>query len=354
MYDWAHGQSDSIEGITHSLCSIEFKNNRPLYNWFLDELEIYHPRQIEFARFNLTYTIMSKRYLGQLVEEGYVSGWDDPRMPTLSGMRRLGIPAKAIRDFMEHIGVGLTPSTIQRSKFDHFVRDELNHTVPRVSGVLHPLKVTITNYPEDQVEMMEFPNIPGDEAHGTRQVPFSKVLYIDRDDFREDPPEKFWRLGPGREVRLRYGYYMTCDEMVKNEQGEVVELLCSIDPATKGGSSPDGRKVKGTIHWVSAAHAVEAEVRVYDRLFNHPFPMDTEEGETFLDHLNPDSLDVIQGAMIEPNVEGSQVGDRFQFERVGYFCVDPDSGDGKLVFNQTIALRDSWAKIEKQQAQGRR
>ncbi len=354
MYDWAHGQSDAIEGITHSLCSIEFKNNRPLYNWFLDQLGIFHPKQIEFARFNLTYTVMSKRYLRQLVEEGRVQGWDDPRMPTLSGMRRLGIPPKAIRDFMEHIGVGLTPSTIQRSKFDYFVRDELNRITPRVNGVLRPLKVVVTNYPEEKVEMMEFPNHPGDESMGTRQVPFSRELFIDRDDFREDPPPKFWRLAPGKEVRLRYGYFLTCTEVLKDSQGNVVELRGTIDPETKGGSAPDGRKVKGTIHWVSARHALDVEVRVYDRLFNDPFPMDAEEGKSFLDYLNPDSLEVLEHAKVEPSAADALVGDRFQFERVGYFCLDPDSKPGALVFNQTIALRDTWAKIEKQQATARK
>jgi len=354
MYDWAHGQSDSIEGITHSLCSIEFKNNRPLYNWFLDQLGIFHPKQIEFARFNLTYTVMSKRYLRQLVEEGRVQGWDDPRMPTLSGMRRLGIPPKAIRDFMEHIGVGLTPSTIQRSKFDYFVRDELNRITPRVNGVLRPLKVVVTNYPEEKVEMMEFPNHPGDESMGTRQVPFSRELFIDREDFREDPPPKFWRLAPGKEVRLRYGYFLTCTEVLKDPQGNVVELRGTIDPETKGGSAPDGRKVKGTIHWVSARHALDVQVRIYDRLFNDPFPMDAPEGKTFLDYLNPDSLVVLEHAKVEPSAADAQVGDRFQFERVGYFCLDPESKPGSLVFNQTIALRDSWAKIEKQQTAARK
>ncbi len=354
MYDWAHGQSDSIEGITHSLCSIEFKNNRPLYNWFLDQLGIHHPKQIEFARFNLTYTVMSKRYLRQMVEEEVVSGWDDPRMPTLSGMRRLGIPPKAIRAFMEHIGVGLTYSTIQRSKFDYFVRDELNETAPRVNGVLRPLKVVLTNYPEDKVEMMEFPNHPGDPGMGTREVPFSGELFIDREDFREDPPPKFWRLAPGREVRLRYGYFMTCQEAVKDTDGNVVELRCTIDPETRGGAAPDGRKVKGTLHWVSAPHALDCEVRVYDRLFNDPYPMDAEEGKSFLDYLNPDSLEVIEHARVEPSVKGAAVGDRYQFERVGYFSVDPDSLPDHLVFNQTIALRDSWAKIEKQQEQQRK
>jgi len=347
MYDWAHGQSDSIEGITYSLCSIEFKNNRPLYDWFLDELEIFHPQQIEFARFNMTYTIMSKRMIIQLVEGGYVNGWDDPRMITISGMRRLGIPPEAIRKFIEHVGVGLSLSTIQHSKFDHFVRDDLNKRVPRINGVLNPLKVVLSNFPKDKVEMMEFPNHPDDESQGVREVPFTRELYIEQDDFREEPPKKFWRLAPGREVRLRYGYLITCDEVIKDDQGEITEVLCSIDPDSRGGNAPDGRPVKGTLHWVSAPHALDVEVRLYDRLFNHPFP--DKEGESFLDHLNPDSLRVLPGSKVEPSLKSAKAGDRFQFERVGYFCVDPDSTEDKLVFNRTIALRDSWAKIEKQQ-----
>ncbi|MCK4490368.1 MAG: glutamine--tRNA ligase/YqeY domain fusion protein [Anaerolineales bacterium] len=351
MYDWAHGQSDSIEGITHSTCSIEFKNHRPLYDWFLDELDIFHPQQIEFARFNMTYTVMSKRALVKLVEGGYVDGWDDPRMTSLAGMRRLGIPPQAIREFIEHVGVGLSLSTIQRSKFDYFIRDDLNKRVPRINCVLNPLKVILSNYPEGQVEMMEFPNHPDDESKGVREVPFSRELFIDRDDFREEPPKKFWRLAPGREVRLRYGYLITCNEIVKDDNGEIREIRCTIDPETRGGSAPDGRTVKGTLHWVSAPHALDVEVRLYDRLFNHPFPLDVKEGESFLDHLNPDSLQVISGAKAEPNLKDAKPGDRFQFERVGYFCVDPDSKDDKLVFNRTISLRDSWAKIEKQQSQ---
>jgi len=351
MYDWAHGQSDSIEGITHSTCSIEFKNHRPLYDWFLDELDIFHPQQIEFARFNMTYTVMSKRALVKLVEGGYVAGWDDPRMTSLAGMRRLGIPPQAIREFIEHVGVGLSLSTIQHSKFDYFIRDDLNKRVPRINCVLNPLKVVLSNYPEDQVEMMEFPNHPDDESKGVREVPFSRELYIDRDDFREEPPKKFWRLAPGREVRLRYGYLITCNEVVKDNNGEIREIRCTIDPETRGGSAPDGRTVKGTLHWVSAPHALDVEVRLYDRLFNHPFPLDVKEGESFLDHLNPDSLQVISGAKAEPNLKDAKPGDRFQFERVGYFCVDPDSKNDKLVFNRTISLRDSWAKIEKQQFQ---
>jgi len=349
MYDWAHGQSDSIEKVTYSLCSIEFKNNRPLYNWFLDELEIFHPQQIEFARFNMTYTVMSKRKLIQLVEGGYVNDWDDPRMITLAGMRRLGITPEAIRAFIEHVGVGLSLSTIQHSKFDHFVRDDLNYRTARVNGVLAPLKVVLVNYPEDKVEMMEFPNHPDDESRGIREVPFTRELYIDQNDFMEDPPKKFWRLAPGREVRLRYGYLITCTDVVKDGQGEIVEIHCTIDPETRGGTAPDGRAVKGTLHWVSDSHALDAEVRLYDRLFEHPFPLDPKAGDNFLDHLNPNSLKVVTGAKVEPSLKSAKLGDRFQFERVGYFCVDPDSTEDKLVFNRTIALKDSWSKIEKQQ-----
>ena len=347
MYDWAHGQSDSLEGVTHSLCSIEYKNHRPLYDWFLDQLGIFHPQQIEFARFNMTYTVMSKRRLVQIVKDGYVRGWDDPRMITLAGMRRAGIPPEAIRAFIEHVGVGLSLSTIQHSKFDHFVRDDLNQRANRVNGVLRPLKVVLTNYPEGQEEMMEFPNHPDYPERGTRKVPFTRELYIEQDDFREDPPNKFWRLAPGCEVRLRYGYLVTCTNVVKDEKGEIVEVHCTVDPETRGGNAPDGRRVKGTLHWVSAEQALDAEVRLYDRLFIHPFPMEAEGH--FTDYINPKSLEVIENAKVEPSLGDAKVGDRFQFERVGYFCVDPDSTEEKLVFNRTIALRDSWAKIEKQQ-----
>jgi len=346
MYDWAHGQSDSLEGVTHSLCSIEYKNHRPLYDWFLDQLGIFHPQQIEFARFNMTYTVMSKRRLVRLVKEGLVNGWDDPRMITLAGMRRAGIPPEAIIKFIEHVGVGLSLSTIQHSKFDHFVRDDLNQRTNRVNGVLHPLKVVLTNYPEDKVEMMEFPNYPDDPSRGVREVPFTRELFIEDYDFMEEPHKKFWRLAPGREVRLRYGYLITCTDVVKDDKGEIIEVLCEVDHDTKGGNAPDGRRVKGTLHWVSATHALDAEVRLYDRLFNHPFPKDAE-GD-FTDYINPDSLKVIENAKVEPSLKDAAVGDRFQFERVGYFCVDPDSTGGKLVFNRTIALRDSWSKIEKQ------
>jgi glutaminyl-tRNA synthetase len=346
MYDWAHGQSDSLEGVTHSLCSIEYKNHRPLYDWFLDQLGIFHPQQIEFARFNMTYTVMSKRRLVRLVKEGHVQGWDDPRMITLAGMRRAGITPEAIIKFIEHVGVGVSLSTIQHSKFDHFVRDDLNQRTNRVNGVLNPLKVVLTNYPEDQVEMMEFTNHPDDPSRGVREVPFTRELYIEQADFMEVPHKKFWRLAPGREVRLRYGYLITCQDVIKDKQGEIIEIHCTIDPESKGGNAPDGRTVKGTLHWVSAKYCLDAEVRLYDRLFNHPFPMEAE-GD-FTDYINPDSLQVINNAKVEPSLKGAGVGDRFQFERLGYFCVDPDSTDEKLVFNRTIALRDSWAKIEKQ------
>lgn len=346
MYDWAHGQSDSMEGVTHSLCSIEYKNHRPLYDWFLDQLDIFHPQQIEFARFNMTYTVMSKRRLVRLVKEGYVQGWDDPRMITLAGMRRAGISPEAIIKFIEHVGVGLSLSTIQHSKFDHFVRDDLNQRTNRVNGVLKPLKVVLTNYPDDQVEMMEFPNHPDDPSRGVREVPFTRELYIEEGDFMEEPHKKFWRLAPGREVRLRYGYLITCTDVIKDGKGEIVEIHCTIDPDTRGGNAPDGRRVKGTLHWVSASHALDAEVRLYDRLFTHPFPKEAE-GD-FTDYINPDSLQVIENAKVEPSLKNAPVGNSYQFERVGYFCVDPDTTDEKLVFNRTIALRDSWAKIEKQ------
>jgi len=346
MYDWAHGQSDSMEGVTHSLCSIEYKNHRPLYDWFLDQLDIFHPQQIEFARFNMTYTVMSKRRLVRLVKEGYVQGWDDPRMITLAGMRRAGISPEAIIKFIEHVGVGLSLSTIQHSKFDHFVRDDLNQRTNRVNGVLKPLKVVLTNYPDDQVEMMEFPNHPDDPSRGVREVPFTRELYIEEGDFMEEPHKKFWRLAPGREVRLRYGYLITCTDVIKDGKGEIVEIHCTIDPDTRGGNAPDGRRVKGTLHWVSASHALDAEVRLYDRLFTHPFPKEAE-GD-FTDYINPDSLQVIENAKVEPSLKDAPVGNSYQFERVGYFCVDPDTTDEKLVFNRTIALRDSWAKIEKQ------
>ena len=351
MYDWAHGQSDSIEGITHSICSLEFENNRPLYDWYLDALDIYHPQQIEFARLNISYTVMSKRRLLKLVEQGCVTGWDDPRMPTLSGLRRRGYTPEAIRDFCDLIGVAKTYSIVDVALLEHCIRKDLNQRAPRVFGVLRPLKVVIDNYPKDLVEEMECVNNPQDDSMGTRKVPFSRVLYIERDDFREDPPRRWFRLAPGREVRLRYAYYITCVGVVKDEQtGEVVELHCTYDPETRGGWAPDGRKVRGTLHWVSAAHAPKAEVRLYDRLFAVANPLGEEDGADFTAYLNPNSLETLTSCRVEPSLAGAAPGSRYQFERKGYFCVDAvDSSAGALVFNRTISLRDSWAKIEKAQ-----
>jgi len=351
-YDFAHCLSDSIEGITHSICTLEFENNRALYDWFLDQLGVYHPQQIEFARLNLSYTVLSKRKLLRLVEEGHVSGWDDPRMPTLSGLRRRGYTPEAIRDFCNRIGVAKTNSIVDIALLEHCVRQDLNKRAPRVFGVLRPLKVVLVNYPEDLVEEMECINNPEDPSMGTRKVPFSRVLYIERDDFREDPPKKWFRLAPGREVRLRYAYLITCVGVVKDEHGEVVELHCTYDPETRGGWAPDGRKVRGTLHWVSAAHALEAEVRLYDRLFLKPNPLDVKDGEDFTANLNPNSLEILTSCRVEPSLAGATPGSRYQFERQGYFCVDPDSTDGKLVFNRTVPLRDTWAKIEKAQKRG--
>ena len=339
MYDFAHGQSDSIEGITHSLCSLEYEDHRPLYDWFLDELEIFHPRQIEFARLNLSYTVVSKRKLLQLVKDGHVRGWDDPRMPTLSGLRRRGYTPEAIRDFCARIGVTKINGTIDLALLEHCVRDDLNKRAPRVMGVLKPLRVVIENYPEDQVEEMEAVNNPEDPTAGTRKVPFSRVLYIEQDDFRENPPPKYFRLAPGREVRLRYAYFIKCVEVVKDADGQVVELRCTCDPATRGGDAPDGRKVKATIHWVSAAHAVEAEVRLYDRLFRN---QDPEASGDFLANINPDSLEVLPRCCVEPSLKGAAPGDRCQFERNGYFCVDPDSTSDRLVFNRTVSLKSDY------------
>ena len=353
MYDWAHGQSDSIEGITHSLCSLEYEDHRPLYDWFLDQLGIYHPRQMEFARLFLSYTAMSKRYLMRLVEEGHVNGWDDPRMPTLAGLRRRGYTPEAIRDFCDRIGVAKTGSIADVTLLEHCLREDLNQRAPRVFGVLRPLKVVLVNYPEDLVEEMECINNPEDDSMGTRQVPFSRVLYIERDDFREYPPKKFWRLAPGREVRLMHAYFIKCVGVVKDEQsGEVVELHCTYDPETRGGSAPDGRRVKGTLHWVSADHSLEAEVRLYDRLFLTANPLDVEEGEDFTANLNPNSLETLTSCRVEPSLAGAAPGSIRQFMRQGYFCVDPDSSAEKLVFNRTVALRDTWAKIEKRRGIG--
>jgi len=346
-YDWAHGLEDSIEGVTHSLCSLEFENHRPLYDWFLEQLPIHRPKQREFARFNLTYTVMSKRKLLRLVQEGRVSGWDDPRMPTLCGLRRRGYTPEAIRNFMDRIGIAKFVGTIEVALLEHCLREDLNKTSPRRMAVLDPLKVTITNYPEGQVEELDAINNPEDPAAGTRKVPFSRELYIERADFMEDPPRKFFRLAPGREVRLRYAYFITCDEVVKNDAGEVVELRCTYDPATRGGDAPDGRKVKATLHWVSAQRCVEAEVRLYDNLFSRPDPEKTEEGEDFTANLNPDSIKVLPACKLEPSLAGARPLDRFQFERLGYFCADHDTTPEKPVFNRTVTLKDTWAKIQK-------
>ncbi len=348
MYDFAHGQCDSIEGITHSLCDLAYEDHRPLYEWFLDELEIYHPRQIEFARLNINYTILSKRFLKQLVDKGHVSGWDDPRMPTLSGMRRRGYTREAIRDFIERIGVAKNESVVDISLLEYCVRQDLNLRAKRVMGVLKPLKVVIDNYPENMVEELEAINNPEDPSMGTRKIPFSRVLYIEQDDFRENPPPKYYRLSPGQEVRLRYAYFVRCTNVVKDEKtGEVVEIHCTYDPETRGGDAPDGRKVKATIHWLSAAHAIPAEARLYDRLFSKANPAEVDEGQDFMDNLNPNSLQVIPNAWVEPSLANAKPGDIFQFERLGYFCVDRDSTQEKLVFNRTVTPKDTWAKIEK-------
>jgi len=345
-YDWAHGLEDSIEGITHSICTLEFENHRPLYDWFLDALGIYHPRQIEFARLNLTYTAMSKRKLLQLVRAGHVRGWDDPRMPTICGLRRRGCTPEAIREFCRRIGVAKFDSTIDAALLAHCIRADLNKTSRRVMGVLRPLRVVIDNYPAGQVEQLEAVNNPEDASAGTRKVPFSRVLYIERDDFREDPPRKFFRLAPGREVRLRYAYFITCVGAVRDSAGELVELHCTYDPATRGGDAPDGRKVKSTLHWVSAETALPAEVRLYDHLFTKENPDDTEDGADFTANLNPDSLVTLTDCRVEPSLADAAPGSRFQFERQGYFCVDPDSTENHLVFNRTVTLKDTWAKIQ--------
>jgi glutaminyl-tRNA synthetase len=346
MYDFTHGQSDALEHITHSLCTLEFENHRPLYDWFIENLPVpSKPRQIEFARLNLNYTVVSKRKLLQLVDEKHVSGWDDPRMPTLSGLRRRGYPAEAIRKFCTGVGITKFNATHDVGLLENAVREVLNRTAQRRMAVLDPIKVIITNYPEDQVEEMDVINNPEDRSAGTRKVPFCRELYIERDDFMEDPPKKFFRLGPGREVRFRCAYWLTCRDFVKDDDGKVTELHCTYDPETRSGESPpDGRKVKGTIHWVSARHAIEAEVRLYDRLFSHPNP--DAKKRNFLDHLNPDSLAKRIGCKLEPALAGAKVGDPIQFERLGYFAADPDSSEESLVFNRTVALRDSWAKVQ--------
>ena len=348
-YDFTHGQSDSIEGITHSICTLEFEDHRPLYDWFLNKLNVFHPQQIEFARLNLSHTVMSKRKLLELVEQKLVTGWDDPRMPTISGLRRRGYTPESIRNFCERIGVAKRDSMVDMALLEHCIREDLNKNAPRVMSVLRPLRVVIDNYPEEQVEELEAINNPEDPSMGTRKVPFSRVLYIEQEDFLEDPPGKFFRLAPGREVRLRYAYFIKCVDVVKDEQtGEVVELHCTYDPETKGGDSPDGRKVKATLHWVSAAHSLEAEVRLYEHLFIKANPSDEKDGSDFKDYLNPNSLTTLTSCRVEPSLAGALPGNRYQFERLGYFCVDTkDSYDGLLVFNRTVTLRDQWAKIKK-------
>ncbi|MBN2375741.1 MAG: glutamine--tRNA ligase [Sedimentisphaerales bacterium] len=368
MYDWAHGLEDSLENITHSICTLEFENHRPLYDWFIDSInrdrpeQIPHPQQIEFARLNLTYTVMSKRRLLELVQAGQdsnwddprlptdqVSSWDDPRMPTISGMRRRGYSPQSIRNFCQRIGINKFNSTVDFALLEHCVREDLNKTSPRVMAVLNPLKVIITNYPANQTEQLDAVNNPEDPSAGTRQVPFSRELYIERDDFLEDPPKKFFRLAPGREVRLRYAYFITCQEVIKNENGQIIELRCTYDPATRGGDSPDGRKVKATLHWVCANNAIPAEVRLYDHLFNKENPSEVEEGRNFFDNLNPDSLKSLPQCFVEPHLKNAPPLSRFQFERLGYFCTDPDSTADHLIFNRTATLKDTWAKIQKQQ-----
>ncbi len=346
-YDWAHGQSDSIENVTHSMCSLEFADHQPLYNWFIEQLGIFPSRQIEFDRLAITYTLLSKRKLLRLVNEKRVAGWTDPRMPTLSGMRRRGYTPEAIRNFVAAVGVSRTNGIVELAMLEHFLREDLNKRAPRVMAVLKPLKVVIDNYPKGQVEEAEAVNNPEDASAGTRKVPFSRELYIEQDDFREVPPKGYYRLSPGREVRLRYGYFITCNSVVKNDAGEVVEVHCAYDPATKGGNAPDGRKVKSTIHWVSASHAIDAEVRIYENLFSKEDPNDAAAGQDFIANLNPHSLEVIANAKLEPSLAKAAPGSRYQFERLGYFCVDPDSQLGKLVFNRTVALKDTWAKVEK-------
>ena len=363
MYDWAHGFEDSIEGITHSICTLEFENHRPLYDWFIDAVnegrtddgsglwgrKIHHPQQIEFARLNMTYTVMSKRKLLKLVKEKFVRGWDDPRMPTISGMRRRGYSPAGIRQFCKVIGVNKFNSTVDVALLEHCLREDLNKTSARVMAVLHPLKVVIDNYPEGQVEELDAINNPEDPSAGTRKVPFSRELYIEQEDFMEEPPKKFFRMAPGREVRLRYAYFITCNRVVKDAQGKVIELHCTYDPATRGGDAPDGRKVKATLHWVSAARAEKAEVRLYDSLFTKPDPDDVPEGQDFTSNLNPNSLETLTDCWVEPSLANAASLSRYQFERLGYFCVDPDAAPGRLVFNRTVTLKDTWAKIQKTQ-----
>ena len=352
-YDFTHGQTDSIEGVTHSICTLEFEDHRPLYDWYLDQLGIYHPQQIEFARLNVSHTVLSKRRLLTLVEDGHVSGWDDPRMPTLAALRRRGYTSRAIRDFCERIGVAKRDITVDLALLEHCVREDLNQRAPRVMAVLHPLKVVIDNYPEGMTEEFDAVNNPEDAGMGTRKVPFSRVLYIERDDFREDPPRRFFRLAPGREVRLRYACYITCTDVVKDENGDVVELHCTYDPESRGGSSPDGRRVQATLHWVSAEHAVDAEVHLYNHLFESADPSGGEDGGNFISGLNPESLVTLTSCKVEPSLADAEPGARYQFERQGYFCVDAvDSAPSHLVFNRTVSLRDSWARIEQAGRQG--
>ena len=348
MYDWAHGLEDSIEKITHSLCTLEFQDHRPIYDWFLDQLDVYHPQQIEFARLNLSYTVMSKRKLKKLVDDNLVSGWDDPRMPTISGFRRRGYSPKSIQNFMFDVGIAKRDNVMEIAKLESTLREDLNKRCERRMAVLNPLKVVITNYPEDQVETLRAVNNPENESDGKRDLPFSKEIYIEKDDFMEDPPKKFFRLSPGREVRLRYAYFITCEEVIKDSEGNITELHCKYDPETKGGNAPDGRKVKATLHWVSASNSIDAEIRKYDRLFHKPEP---DKEDNFMDAINPNSLEVLSNCKLEPSLMDVQIGESIQFERLGYFCKDPDSKDSP-VFNQTVALRDSWAKIDKQRLSG--
>ena len=345
-YDWAHGQSDSIEGITHSICTLEFEDHRPLYDWFIQQLEIHHPQQIEFARLNLTYTVMSKRMLAELVQNKYVNGWDDPRMPTISGMRRRGYSPQAIRNFCSAIGVSKAESIVDIAFLEHFIREDLNKRAPRVMGVINPLKVIIDNYPDNKEEELTAINNPENTQAGTRVLPFSKILYIEKDDFMEEPHQKFYRLAPGREVRLRYAYFIKCIDVVKDKNGNILELHCTYDPLTRGGDSPDGRKVKSTLHWVSARHCIEAEVRLYNNLFIKENPLDLKEGSSFKENLNPNSLKIVNNCKLEPSLIEAKQGSTYQFERLGYFCVDSESTNKKLVFNRTVTLKDEWAKIK--------
>ena len=348
MYDWAHGLEDSIENITHSLCTLEFQDHRPIYDWFLNKLEVYHPQQIEFARLNLSYTVMSKRKLKKLVDDNLVSGWDDPRMPTISGFRRRGYTAKSIQNFMSEVGIAKRDNVMEIAKLESTLRNDLNKRCERRMAVLNPLKVIITNYPEGQSETLSAVNNPENELDGKRNIPFSREIFIEKDDFMEDPPKKFFRLSPGREVRLRYAYFITCEEVVKDSEGNITELHCKYDPNTKGGNSPDGRKVKATLHWVSASDSIDAEIRKYDRLFKTAEP---DKNDNFMDEINPNSLEILSNCKLEPSLRDAKVGEAIQFERLGYFCKDPDSKEN-LIFNRTVALRDSWAKIDKQRLSG--